>query len=227
MRYFLSPLWLPYSLGWLSVTRVTAADVPKLMNGDIVFQTSGSGQSLAILLASHSSYTHMGIVELAANGTPMVLEAVGPVKLTPLDEWINRGQGGRITIKRVSNLTAEQAKSALRAAHVYDGRPYDLFFLPGKDAIYCSELVRLAFTEGPRVALGKVQKVAELSINNFAAQKLIKRRWPKYPLCSAGKVSSFEDCLKLLLQQELVTPISIASDPKLEIVYSNFGPFTE
>ena len=56
-------------------------------DGDIVFHTSRSAQSQAIQLATKSPYSHMGIVYLR-DGKPFVLEAVQPVKLTPLDEWI-------------------------------------------------------------------------------------------------------------------------------------------
>jgi hypothetical protein len=61
-------------------------------NGDIVFQTSRSPQSLAIQLATKSPYSHMGIVYVQG-GAPFVFEAVQPVKLTPLRSWIERGAG--------------------------------------------------------------------------------------------------------------------------------------
>ena len=38
------------------------------------------------------------------------------------------------------------------------------------------------------------------------------------------KTANFNACYKLILDQTLVTPASIARDPKLELIYSNFGP---
>lgn len=35
---------------------------PRLRNGDLIFQTSQSAQSQAILLATHSAYSHCGIL---------------------------------------------------------------------------------------------------------------------------------------------------------------------
>ena len=64
------------SYSWLTLTTVSAKDLPLLKNGDIVFQTSRSSQSSAILLASMSAYSHMGIVEIHSDGTPFVVEAV-------------------------------------------------------------------------------------------------------------------------------------------------------
>jgi hypothetical protein len=71
-------------------------------NGDIVFQTSRSSQSLAIQLATKSPYSHMGIVYIR-EGRPMVFEAIQPVTLTPLGEWIARGERGHFVAKRTTS----------------------------------------------------------------------------------------------------------------------------
>jgi hypothetical protein len=207
---------------WLSFTSVSAADLPSLQNGDIVFHTSRSSQSSAILFASRSPYSHMGIIELNAMGNAFVQEATGPVKLTPIDEWIKRGFGGRIMIKRLEGLLPQQAKNILSAAHKYDGLPYDIFFLPDKEHIYCSELVRLAFEEGSKIEVGKIQTVRELNVDGFLAQRLIKRRWAKHPLCQAAG-ETFEKCYPKILNQTLVTPASIAEDPRMKTIFSNYG----
>jgi Permuted papain-like amidase enzyme, YaeF/YiiX, C92 family len=206
---------------WLGLTSVSAKNLPPLQNGDIVFQTSRSSQSAAILLASLSAYSHMGIVQLDGNGAPFVVEAVGPVKTTPLDEWIDRGLGKRIVVKRLKSLTPEASKLVLQAAHKYEGLPYDIFFLSTKDQIYCSELVSLAFDEGASIALGKFQKAKELYLDNFAAMRLIKNRWQRHPLCQSTS-QNFESCYAKILEQELITPASIFSDAKLDLVYSNY-----
>ncbi|CTT31971.1 putative peptidoglycan peptidase [Escherichia coli] len=51
--------------------------------GDIIFQISRSSQSKAIQLATHSDYSHTGMLVIR-NKKPYVFEAVGPVKYTPL-----------------------------------------------------------------------------------------------------------------------------------------------
>jgi Permuted papain-like amidase enzyme, YaeF/YiiX, C92 family len=212
--------------GWLSFTSVSAQNLPLLKDGDIIFQTSRSSQSLAILAASRSPFTHMGLIE-NRDGKAFVLEAAGPVKSTPLDQWIARGLGNRIMIKRLETLQPSQAMTVLAAAHRYDGLPYDVFFLSGKDEIYCSELVRLAFTEGAGLGIGKIQRVGDLDIDNLASRKLIEKRWRKHPLCSADPNETLQSCTTKIRDQQLVTPASIAQDAKLSLVYSNFGPLTE
>ena len=86
-----------------------AADRPELTDGDIIFHTSKSSQSDALRRAMNSPYTHMGVIFLI-DGVPEVLEAVGPVKWTPLEEWIRRGESGRYVVKRLADssvLTTE------------------------------------------------------------------------------------------------------------------------
>jgi Permuted papain-like amidase enzyme, YaeF/YiiX, C92 family len=206
---------------WLALTSVSAKDLPPLRNGDIIFQTSRSSQSAAILLASASAYSHMGLIEIDSSGAPFVVEAVGPVKSTPLDTWIKRGLGGRIAIQRLNSLSAVAALNVLGAAHKYDGLPYDLFFLSTKDQIYCSELVSLAYSEGASLSVGQIQKAKDLYLNNFAAKRLIEKRWRKHPLCQvAGE--TFESCYAKILEQGLITPSSIYNDPKLDLIFTNY-----
>jgi hypothetical protein len=213
--------------GWLSLTAVSASGLPPLKNGDIVFQLSGSGQSVAILLASRSPYTHMGIVDLTEPGQPKVIEAVSPVKRTPLEEWVKRGRGGRITVKRDKGLTPQQALAVVSAARSELGKPYDPFFTDGEDAIYCSELVRLAYEKGLGISLGKIQSVAELDLDYAPVRALIERRWTSHPFCREGKAASFDACYAQILKQKLVTPVSIAKDPRLQLIFTNFGPAAE
>jgi hypothetical protein len=208
---------------WLALTSVSASELPPLKNGDIIFQTSGSSQSLAILAASRSPLTHMGIIEVNSAGQASVIEAVGPVKSTPLDQWIARGTGGRILITRLNNLTPEDAAKVLSAAHAYDGRPYDIFFHASLDAIYCSELVHLAFMDAMNISLGKFEKAGQLDLDNFAARRLIKSRWQRHPQCQSQGATSFDACFKIILEQELITPAAIAADGKLKTIFSNYG----
>ena len=66
------------------ITALTAAKPQlQLKDGDIIFQTTQSSQSKAIQLATHSRYSHVGIVYFDKR-QPMVLEAVQPVRVTPL-----------------------------------------------------------------------------------------------------------------------------------------------
>lgn len=208
---------------WLRHTSVSVSDLPPLRTGDIVFQESGSSQTMAIALASRSLYTHTGIIEIDAAGEAHVVEAAGPVRSTPLSRWIETGTAGRLTVKRVRNLSEADARKALTAAHTYDGRPYDFFFHDDAETIYCSELVRRAFAEGADITLGEMQRPRDLAIDNAAVRSLIETRWQRHPLCLKKSAASFEACYAIILDQALVTPASIARDARLETVFSNFS----
>lgn len=208
---------------WLYATHVEAADLPPLKTGDIVFQESGNAQSTAISLASLSLYTHTGLIEIGADGRARVVEAAGPVRTTALEDWMARGTAGRITVKRLKGLDAATARRVLTAAHAFDGRPYDFYFYQGRDAIYCSELVHLAFKDGAGLDVGTPEMIKDLNIGNAAVRALIEARWRDYPLCRDGQVGDFDTCYQRILQQTLVTPANVARDQKLETVFTNFG----
>jgi hypothetical protein len=77
----------------------------QLRDGDIVFQTSRSSQSLAIQRATHSRYSHMGMIVLR-NGEPFVFEASATVRYTAFGAWADRGEGGHYVVKRLREAAA-------------------------------------------------------------------------------------------------------------------------
>ena len=74
----------------------------ELQNGDLIFHTSQSSQSQVIQVATNSKYSHMGIIYQEGNEY-FVYEAIQPVQITKLEDWINRGRKRKIcgkTLKR-------------------------------------------------------------------------------------------------------------------------------
>jgi hypothetical protein len=223
MKFALQALTAVLAVLGIGLTLAPAEDLPPLKTGDIVFQTTTTSASDAIMLASGTEYTHVGIVDVDKNGRSRVIEAVGPVQEVPLDAWIKKGVGSRVTVKRIKGLEEATAKEAIASARRYLGRPYDHFFYETRDQIYCSELVYAAFQDGPGLTVGRQEKVRDLNIDTAAAQKLIAQRWRSHPLCKTKGARSFKECYALILDQTLVTPASIARDPQMEMIYTNFG----
>jgi uncharacterized protein YycO len=152
----------------------------KIQNGDIIFQTSKSRQSKAIQLATNSKYSHMGIIY--ENGEQyFVYEAVQPVKLTPLTEWIKRGEGEHYVIKRLKNskeiLTIEVIKEMKRFGENYKGKPYDIYFEWSDDKIYCSELVWKIYKEVTNIEIGKLQQLSEFELDNNVVKGIMTERY--------------------------------------------------
>jgi uncharacterized protein YycO len=203
--------------GYLST--LNQADLPPLKDGDLVFQSTWVPGSMAIGLASGSIYIHTGIIKHTDNGV-VVIQASSTVTETPLDRWIDQGVLGRFALYRYKDLSQAQATAILSAAKAYYGKPYDHFFSFDNDAIYCSELDYLAFKDAG-VSLGKVEQIGSLGINNRFVRKLIEQRWQYYPAC-AGKGYNFETCYDVIMNGKLITPASIAADPHLERIFSNY-----
>jgi hypothetical protein len=192
---------------------------PEFREGDVIFQTSRSQQSRAILVASRSLFTHMGIVKRAGDGW-VVVEAVGPVKETPLGEWIARGKYGRYALYRPKVFSVEQAATVFATASRLYGRPYDIYFSFDNEAIYCSELIRLAFEEAG-IELGERQKVGDLLISAGIVRRLIASRAGSDAECKVLGLTG-DACIDHIAGRELVTPVSVARDPDLTKIYSNY-----
>ena len=203
------------------VYAMSGGDYPPLRDGDLIFQTSKSSQSGAIFVATANAFTHMGIIR-NDDGKISVIEAGSTVREVPLKTWVNRGIMARVAIYGDPSLTQEQAERVLSAARVLYGRPYDIFFSFNNDAIYCSELPYLAY-KAAGISIGKLQKVSELHFDNMLVRNLIRQRWQRHAECTT-RGYDFDQCFSYILNQDLVTPASIAADPRFKLVYSNY-PF--
>ncbi len=208
--------------GVTTTASLRAQSYPELRDGDLIFQTSKSNQSAAILIASSSPYSHVGIIKHKKRNV-FVVEASNVVKETTLESWIERGLFRRYAIYRFTGLTSEKAQEILQAAATYYKRPYDIFFSFDNNSMYCSELVYVAYkTAG--LQTGKLQKVSELHTQNSIVKKIIEQRWQRHPKCMT-KGMTFDQCYDRVLSDILVTPASLAEDSQFEKVYSNYPGF--
>ena len=152
----------------------------QLKDGDIIFQSSKSGQSMAIQLATHSKYSHVGII-YKINDKWMVYEAVQPVKTTALFDWINRGDDHHFVIKRLINadevLTSGTLQKMKTVGQKFKGKNYDLYFEWSNERIYCSELVWKIYKDGAGVEIGELQKLSEFDLTSPEVKKKLKERY--------------------------------------------------
>jgi uncharacterized protein YycO len=155
-------------------------DVRQFQNGDIIFQTSKSSQSNAIQLATKSKYSHMGLI-YENDGQYFVYEAVQPVKLTKLDEWIRRGEDSHYVVKRLKNsskkLTQENVKKMKMVGEKFKGKSYDIYFEWSDDKIYCSELVWKIYKETLDVEIGQLQELREFDLTSDIVRSKMKERY--------------------------------------------------
>ena len=171
-----------------TTSSMAGLEQPKFIyqDGDIIFQTSLSDQSVAIQRATRSPYSHCGII-FYRNGKPYVFEAASTVRFTPIEEWIASGSGGHFVVRRLKDagtLLSDKAASKLRAAATrFQGKSYDSTFEWSDDRIYCSELVWKAYDRGLRIQIGKLQKMKDFNLSDpIVARKLKERYGTKIPM---------------------------------------------
>lgn len=183
-------------------------DKGEVQNGDLIFQTSLSQQSKAIQLATQSKYSHCGLIFKKGNGF-FVFEAVQPVKLTPLDQWIARGKEGKFVIKRLKNarkiLTPAALDRMLAIGNQFKGKSYDLTFEWSDDKIYCSELIWKIYKRATGLEIGKLQKLRDFNLSDPAVQSIMKKRYGN----------------RIPLDEVVISPIAIFDSELLKVVKTN------
>ncbi len=151
-----------------------------LMDGDIIFHESESDQSEAIKLATRSRYSHCGLI-FKDKGKFYVLEAVGRVKRTPLDEWIARGRSGHYVVKRLKGaeqlLTPAVLKKMKAVGIGLVGKPYDFAFEWSDGKIYCSELVWKIYHRATGLQIGQLQTLGDFDLSSRAVRAIVQRRY--------------------------------------------------
>lgn len=159
------------------VLLVSLSLATELQTGDVIFHESRSSQSAALQAATGSRYTHVGLIVVDGE-TVTVLEAVEPVKETPLDEWIARGVDGHAVAKRPREATPEAAAAAVSQARESLGLHYDLGFRWDDTQIYCSELVYKAWAAAG-LELAELKTHADYDLSDPGVQRAARKRYPK------------------------------------------------
>ncbi|MEO8018185.1 MAG: YiiX family permuted papain-like enzyme [Pseudomonadota bacterium] len=181
-----------------------SAAASPLRDGDIIFHTSRSPQSTAIQRATHSPYSHVGLI-FHRDGRPYVLEAIATVRYTPLAAWIARGDGGHYVVKRLKHpLTQEQSVRLRSAAQKYENKPYDLYFEWSDARVYCSELVWKAYHGALGIEIGARQKLREFDLADPAVQAKMRDRYGTH----------------VPLDEPVISPGAQFESPQLETVES-------
>jgi len=176
--------------------------------GDIVFQDLVSEQSQALKLATGSEYTHCGIV-FEVNGELVVCEAVGPVRMVPMQEWIRQGINGHVVALRVDTLYPYLTDRALEQmrfiAERHLGKPYDHVFSWSDDEMYCSELVWKVYYEGLGLELAHLRRLGSYQLDHpLVLQKLEEQYGDSIPL-----------------DEPVISPADLIDSDRLELVYQN------
>lgn len=199
---------------FLSATKSPVLDTitktqTNLKNGDIIFQTSQSEQCEAVRIATNSKFSHCGIIFIE-NGKTYVYEAVQPVKMTLLSDWIQHGEGNKYVVKRLQNADKLLNNDVILKMKSYgetmNNKDYDIYFEWSNDKIYCSELVWKIYKEGANIELCNLQKLKEFNLEHPLVKAILKERYGN----------------AVPLNEEVVAPSQIVDSNKLITVFDNY-----
>jgi len=179
-------------------------------DGDLIFQTSVSAQSMAIQLATHSSYSHCGIL-FKEDGEWWVFEAVQPVGRCRLKDWTRRGKENVFVVKRLKQdevLTKQVLDSMRSIAGTWFRRDFDPFFEWSDARLYCSELIWKLYERTTGLQIGELQQLQDLDLSAPQVQEIMYARYKNNPPMS----------------EKLITPVAMFRSPLLETVSVNGKP---
>lgn len=178
-----------------------------LKEGDVIFQTSNSGQSLAIQMSTNSKYSHCGILFKEGENW-MVYEAVQPVKKTPLTAFIDRGDDGLFSITRLNEtdmLSKEKIQKMKMFFSEVEGKDYDIYFDWSDKRWYCSELVWKMYNE-VGIKISEFEKFGDFDLDHPVVQEIVEARFPQGPP----------------LDETVITPKGIHASKEMIEIYSNY-----
>lgn len=180
----------------------------EVKDGDVIFQTSQSSQCEAVRIATNSKYSHCGII-FVKDQKKYVLEAVQPVKITPLEQWIQHGKAHCYVVKRLKDtlvLNNDKLTAMKLAGKKMLARNYDLTFEWSDDKIYCSELVWKIYKRGAGIELCPLQKLKNFNLKHPQVKKIMNERY--------GNAIPYNE--------EVVAPSQIANSSKMETIIDTY-----
>ncbi|WP_035648294.1 YiiX family permuted papain-like enzyme [Flavobacterium sp. ASV13] len=181
----------------------------KIQDGDIIFQTSESPQCEAVRIATNSKFSHCGII-YKINGNLFVFEAVQPVKLTRLEDWIQHGKDNKYLVKRLKNAEKVLTPSTLQKMKDYsqqfNGKEYDAYFEWTDTRIYCSELIWKIYKNAASIELSKLKQLKDFNLTDEKVQKILKERYGN----------------EIPLEEKVVAPSDLADSDLLKTIIDTY-----
>lgn len=191
-------------------------------SGDLVFIERTGPLATFLQSASGMRLNHVGIMRNTGGG-PYILDATPEegVFEHPVDEFVMSGVGGHYSVYRFHGLPrpADENHPAITAA--YDNhylKPYDPFFRTGIEALYDGELIRVSFANAG-ASIGTPRTLRALGADSPEGRAAFLANWRQHPDCKA-KALDEAACWQLILDQEIITPASIANDPQVTRVFT-------
>lgn len=180
-----------------SLLQPDSSIINRVKEGDIIFETSNSVMSKAIETATHSKYSHVGVI-FKRNGEWMVFEAVQPVKFTPLKSWLQHSDANTpCVIKRLKTaektLTPDVVQKMKLFADKAEGKNYDFFYEWTDETYYCSELVYKIYKSAAGLEIGQMKKLKDYDLTHPVVKSQLEIKYGKnipyeHPMIAPGAI---------------------------------------
>ena len=178
-------------------------------NGDLIFQTSESQQCEAVRIATKSKFSHCGIIFIE-KGKTYVYEAVQPVKITPLKDWITHGKDSKYVVKRLKKLEEKLTESQILVMKKYGekqlNKNYDIYFGWSDSEIYCSELVWKIYKNGANIEICPTKELKDFDLSHPLVQSIMKQRYGS----------------NIPYNEKVVAPSQLHDSELLETIFDNY-----
>lgn len=172
-------------------------------DGDVIFQHSQSAQSTAIQLATNSYFSHCGIIFFLAN-KPYVFEAIEPVGVRSLEDWIKSGENSEYAVYRLKGeqLSEEKLSQMRNYLKLQLDKHYDLAFNWSDKEMYCSELVYKTYLS-IGVKLCEPKALRDFNLDSPQVRKIMQLRYGRdvpydEPMISPGQLSESDLFFKVI-----------------------------
>ena len=163
-------------------------------DGDLIFQHSVSIQSTAVQLATSSYYSHCGII-FYLNGEPYVFEAIEPVGVRTLEDWINSGEDQNYAVYRLKNRSLNATELSTMKSYLKNqlDKHYDLGFNWSDKEMYCSELANKTY-KAIGIELCSPKALRDFNLESPQVRKIMQQRYGSQipydePMVSPGQLS--------------------------------------
>lgn len=192
--------WLIFVSAWVQAEE-------SYQTGDIIFQSSAAVTNKAIELATHSKYSHVGVI-IDYQDHLQVLEATQPVKIIPLEAFIKRGSGEKYAVLRLKSaeqiLTDENKASLIARGESWLGKNYDFVFSWNDEELYCSELVYKLYEQSLHLKLAQPKPLKSFDLSHPLVKQQLQVKYGKNIPYNDNMVSPQQ-----LYESELLEPVNI------------------
>ncbi len=193
-------------LSFLMSASSWALSASQVKEGDVILQRSTTRQSQAIADATHSQYTHVGVI-IFRSGKPYVFEARQGVTFRSLSAFLSTGYQGKYVLRRVRGGLSANALTKLKAQVArFQGKPYDIYFGWADDKIYCSELVWKMYDRALGINVGRLQQLRDFDLTSPIVRQIMRERYGN----------------NIPYGETVIAPSALAEASSLETVASNW-----